>query len=108
MKPDAAQREAVLFEAAAKLSGRERVTFLDGACHGDPALRARLETLLAAHEPAEATSALGEGAGTQSASPPPLVARFAATWHNSRDAIFRMTSRRSWQEPLAMIRAINM
>ena len=49
MKPDA-QREAALLEAAAKVSGRERAMFLEGACHGDPALRARLDALLAAHE----------------------------------------------------------
>jgi serine/threonine protein kinase/tetratricopeptide (TPR) repeat protein len=44
------QREAVLFEAAAKLGGAERAAFLDGACHGQPALRGRLEARLAVHE----------------------------------------------------------
>ena len=49
MNPDQ-QREAVLFEAAAKLGGAERAAFLDGACHGQPALRGRLEARLAVHE----------------------------------------------------------
>src|SRR5439155_7945222 len=31
----------------------ERAIFLDGACHGDPGLRQRLEALLAAHEQAD-------------------------------------------------------
>jgi hypothetical protein len=44
------RREAALFEAAAKLSVKERSMFLDGACHGDSGLRARLEALLAAHD----------------------------------------------------------
>jgi len=43
------RREADLFEAAAQLAGAERGAFLNGACHGDPALRQRLEALLAAH-----------------------------------------------------------
>src|ERR1041385_5110208 len=49
MNPDP-QREAALFQAAAQLSGAARATFLDGACHGNPALRQRLEALLAADE----------------------------------------------------------
>src|ERR1043166_71213 len=49
MNPDP-QREAALFQAAAQLTGAARATFLDGACHGNPALRHRLEALLAAHE----------------------------------------------------------
>jgi len=49
MDPDA-RREAELFQAAALLSGEARVTFLNGACHGNAALRHRLETLLAAHD----------------------------------------------------------
>jgi WD40 repeat protein/tRNA A-37 threonylcarbamoyl transferase component Bud32 len=48
-----AQREAALFDAAAKLRGRERTMFLDGACHGDSELRARLDALLAAQEQPE-------------------------------------------------------
>ena len=60
MTPES-QREAALFEAAAKLAGREQAAFLDGACHGEPALRRRLEALLAAQEqsgrvPGEATA----------------------------------------------------
>ena len=49
MKP-APQREEALFQAANQLTGPARAMFLDGACHGDPALRQRLEALLAAHE----------------------------------------------------------
>jgi hypothetical protein len=49
------QREAALFEAAAKLNGRERATFLDGACHGDPDLRARLDARLSALDQTEST-----------------------------------------------------
>jgi len=49
MKPEQ-QREAALFQAAAQLTGPERATFLNSACHGDPALRQRLEALLAAHD----------------------------------------------------------
>jgi len=45
-----AQREAALFAAALERPPAERAAFLDGACHGDPALRARLDALLAAHE----------------------------------------------------------
>ena len=49
MNPDP-QREAALFQAAAQLTGPARATFLDGACHSDPALRQRLEALLAAND----------------------------------------------------------
>ena len=49
MKPDQ-QREAALFQAVAQLTSAERAAFLDVACHGDPALRQRLEALLAAHD----------------------------------------------------------
>jgi len=52
MNPDP-QREAALFQAAAQLTSAARATFLDGACHGNPALRQRLEALLAAHEQSE-------------------------------------------------------
>jgi len=44
------QRELVLRDAAAKLTGAARSVFLDGACLVDPALRDRVEALLAAHE----------------------------------------------------------
>jgi len=46
----AQQREEALFAAALAKPSAERAAFLDGACHGDPALRQRLEALLAAHE----------------------------------------------------------
>ena len=49
MKPEPPREEA-LFQAASSLTGPARAAFLDGACHGDPALRARLEALLVAHE----------------------------------------------------------
>src|SRR5437762_3906788 len=52
MKPDS-QREAALFQAAAQLGGVAREPFLDGACHGNPGLRQRLDALLAAHEQSE-------------------------------------------------------
>ena len=39
--------------AAARLAGHTRVSFLDQACAHDPALRARLDALLAAHEEAD-------------------------------------------------------
>jgi serine/threonine protein kinase len=44
------QREAALFQAAILLTASARATYLDGACHDDPALRKRLEALLAAHD----------------------------------------------------------
>ena len=43
-------REETLFQAALPLGGAERAAFLDRECAGDPALRARLEALLAAHD----------------------------------------------------------
>ena len=52
MNPDA-QREAALFQAAVHLTGRARASFLDQACASEPALRQRLEALLAAHERTE-------------------------------------------------------
>ncbi len=48
--PTPQQREEAIFAAALERPLAERVAFLDGACHGDPALRQRLEALLAAHE----------------------------------------------------------
>ncbi|PWU14801.1 MAG: hypothetical protein C5B50_16570, partial [Verrucomicrobia bacterium] len=56
MKPEL-EREAVLFRAAAQLSGAARVSFLGNACQDDPALRQRLESLLAAHEQSKGASA---------------------------------------------------
>ena len=49
MKPEPPREEA-LFQAANQLTGPAQAMFLDGACHGDPALRQRLEALLTAHE----------------------------------------------------------
>src|SRR5262249_41383971 len=46
----AQQREEALFAAVLAKPMAERCAFLDGACHGDPALRKRLEALLAAHD----------------------------------------------------------
>jgi serine/threonine protein kinase/tetratricopeptide (TPR) repeat protein len=63
MKADA-QREVALFEAAARLRGKERTIFLDGACHGDPELRTRLDALLAAHEQTEGVLAESVGGAT--------------------------------------------
>ncbi len=48
--PSPQNREEALFEAASQLTGAERITFLNGACLGDNALRQRLAALLAAHE----------------------------------------------------------
>ncbi|CAG0989428.1 partial Serine/threonine-protein kinase PknA, partial [Gammaproteobacteria bacterium] len=42
--------EETLFQAALPLAGADRAAFLDRECAGDPALRARLEALLAAHD----------------------------------------------------------
>ena len=43
----------MLFAAALGKPAAERAAFLDGACYGDPALRQRLEALLAAHDTPE-------------------------------------------------------
>ena len=59
MKSDS-DREAALFQAAAQLTGHARKLFLDGASQSDPALRQRLEALLAAHE--QPDGVLGEPA----------------------------------------------
>ena len=48
--PTPEQREAALFTAALERPPTERAAFLDGACHGDAALRQRLEVLLAAND----------------------------------------------------------
>lgn len=52
MKPQPSSEES-LFHAALLLPTPARAAFLTGACTGDPALRARLEALLAAHEQSE-------------------------------------------------------
>ena len=49
MSPDQ-QREEALFDAALAHPPAQRGIFLDGACIGNPALRGRLEALLAAHD----------------------------------------------------------
>ncbi len=64
VQPDA-NREAALFQAAVLRSGQDRASFMDGACQGNPALRHRLEALLAAHE--QADGALAETAPTAKA-----------------------------------------
>jgi WD40 repeat protein len=46
--PSPQNREEVLYAAALGKPPAERAIFLDGACYGDPALRLRLEALLAA------------------------------------------------------------
>jgi serine/threonine protein kinase len=49
--PAIQEREEALFRAAIELSpGAARQAFLDQACAGDPALRQRLEALVAAHD----------------------------------------------------------
>jgi eukaryotic-like serine/threonine-protein kinase len=49
MKPEQSLEES-LFQAAATLTGTVRAAFLDRACGGDGAMRARLEALLKAHD----------------------------------------------------------
>src|SRR5262249_25265339 len=49
--PEAADRTESLFATAAALAGPgERAAYLDQACADDPALRARVEALLRAHD----------------------------------------------------------
>jgi len=48
--PSPQPREEEIFAAALKRPTAERAIFLEGACHGDAELRARLDALLAAHE----------------------------------------------------------
>src|SRR5688572_293523 len=49
MKPEA-EREVLLFQAAAQLGAVERMQFLDLKCGDEKVLRRRVEALLAAHE----------------------------------------------------------
>src|SRR5262249_56209000 len=56
-----------VFDAAAALPPGERAAFLDGACAGDPALRAEVESLL--RHDAESPTEAGDGGLFQS----PLV-----------------------------------
>jgi hypothetical protein len=51
--PSPQNREELLFHAAAQLTGVERASFLNGACLGDPALRQRLDDMLAAQQKAD-------------------------------------------------------
>jgi WD40 repeat protein/serine/threonine protein kinase len=46
-------REEMLFALALEKPADKRLAFLDATCEGDPALRQRLEALLAAHDEAE-------------------------------------------------------
>jgi hypothetical protein len=52
--PSPQNREEMLFQAAAQLTGAERASFLNGACLGDlprrPALRQCLEALLVEYQ----------------------------------------------------------
>jgi serine/threonine protein kinase/tetratricopeptide (TPR) repeat protein len=64
----AQEREQALFAAALDRPITARPAFLDGACHGDPVLRARLEALLAAHEQPAAELA-GEAVSTVKVEP---------------------------------------
>ena len=58
--PKSDPREEGLFAAALKRPASERATFLDGACHGNPALRHRLEALIAAHDAGDSFPELAE------------------------------------------------
>jgi len=53
-------REEALFALALEKPADMRRVFLDGACHGDAALRQRLEALLAAHEAKDSLLEPGE------------------------------------------------
>src|SRR5271156_6030257 len=57
--PSPQNREEALFQAAVQLSSAERASFLNGACLGDPALRQRLDALLAAHDEPDELSPKG-------------------------------------------------
>ena len=50
MDPERWQRIGELFHRALELGADGRARFLDDACHGDPALRAEVESILAHHE----------------------------------------------------------
>ena len=86
MKPKP-QREAALFQAAAQLTGAERAAFLNSACHGDPALRQRLEALLAAHD---AQDSFLEPKAPKPASQPVKTIEVAVTDNPADDAVGRM------------------
>src|SRR5262245_20035151 len=63
--------ERDLFIAALQLDPAERPAFLERECPSDPALRRRVEHLLAAHEQAE--SAFGSSGATVDLTAPPVV-----------------------------------
>jgi eukaryotic-like serine/threonine-protein kinase len=65
-KIDPARAEAVFTAAVAKATPGERAAYLDGACHDNPGLRARVEALLRSHEQAGSFLGLptGEAAAT--------------------------------------------
>ncbi|MSU58721.1 MAG: tetratricopeptide repeat protein [Pedosphaera sp.] len=58
-------REEALFALALEKPADKRPAFLDAMCEGDPALRQRLEALLAAHEQPDAALATTAPAGKQ-------------------------------------------
>ncbi|HVV70862.1 MAG TPA: serine/threonine-protein kinase, partial [Verrucomicrobiae bacterium] len=62
--PAPASREETLLAAALERPTEQRSAFLDGACHGDLALRRRLEARLAAHEETQAAPRDESEAGT--------------------------------------------
>jgi len=51
--PYSQDHESALFQLALSKPGAKRAAWLDAECEGNTALRARLETLLAAHEQPE-------------------------------------------------------
>ena len=65
MKPSS--REETLFQAAVALTADERAAFLDRECAGDPALRARIDALLAAHDQPDTLF------GTEAVAPRPTI-----------------------------------
>src|SRR5208282_2063271 len=52
-------REEALFALALEKPADKRPAFLDAVCYGDPALRQRLEALLAAHDKPEPSPCAG-------------------------------------------------
>ena len=73
---DREQQEELIFEQAMQIaSDAERAAYLDGACRGDPELRARLEVLLEGHFNGQgfldrASTGEARSAGTVRVSPP--------------------------------------
>ena len=81
------QREAALFQAATQLTGAERAAFLNSACHGNPALRQRLEALLAAHD---AKDSFLEPEAPKPGSQPVNTIKLGITDSPADDAVGRM------------------